>query len=499
MEHFDVLIVGAGISGIGAAVHLKTLCPGHHWAILEGRTELGGTWDLFRYPGVRSDSDMYTLGFSFRPWTEPRAIADGASILQYLKDTAREHNLYERLRFDHFVRRASWSSETARWTLTVERRTTGETLQMSCGFLLMCSGYYDYAQGHCPAFAGAEQFLGRIVHPQHWSPDVEYAGRRVIVIGSGATALTLVPALAKAAAHVTLLQRSPSYVLAVPAHDAWVAALGSVLGPELAARAARWRNILLSMYVFQLCRRLPALARKLLLDRTRRALGPDYDVESHFSPRYAPWDQRLCIAPDGDLFQVLRSGQASVVTDEIDTFTETGVSLRSGRQLAADLVVTATGLELQLLGNLELSVDGSRVDAAKSLSYRGVMFSGIPNLASCFGYTNASWTLRSELSARFVCRLLEYMARQGYQQCRPRQARESDGSLPLVDFSSGYVQRGLQRLPRQGSRAPWRVRQNYLWARLDSSWARFSDGHLEFSSLGAPTTLQQAAQEGELA
>jgi cation diffusion facilitator CzcD-associated flavoprotein CzcO len=498
MEHFDVLIVGAGISGIGAAVHLKTLCPGRRWAILEARAELGGTWDLFRYPGVRSDSDMYTLGFSFRPWTEPRAIVDGSSIQQYLKDTAREHGLYEALRFDHSVRRASWSSATARWTLTIERRTTGQTLQMSCGFLFMCTGYYDSARGHCPAFAGVEQFRGRVIHPQQWAPDVEYAGQRVVVIGSGATAVTLVPALAKTAAHVTLLQRSPSYVLTVPAHDAWVSALRSVLRPELVARLARWRNILLGVYVFQLCRRWPGLARKLLLRRTRRELGPDYDVESHFSPRYAPWDQRLCIAPDGDLFQVLRSGQASVVTDQIVTFTETGLSLQSGRQLAADLVVTATGLELQLMGNLEISVDGCRVDAAKSLSYRGVMFSGIPNLATCFGYTNASWTLRSELSARFVCRLLEYMARHGYQQCRPRQARESDGSLPLVDFSSGYVQRGLQRLPRQGTRAPWRVRQNYLWDRLDSSWTRWSDGSLEFSSPVAAASSGHAPREGQL-
>jgi cation diffusion facilitator CzcD-associated flavoprotein CzcO len=343
-----------------------------------------------------------------------------------------------------------------------------------------------------------ERFRGRIVHPQHWSTDLEYADQRVVVIGSGATALTMVPALAKTAAHVTLLQRSSSYVLAVPAHDAWVAALRSILGPERAASVARWRNILLGMFVFQLCRRLPGLARKLLVNRTRRELGPDYDVKSHFSPRYPPWDQRLCIAPDGDLFEVIRSGQASVVTDAIVTFTETGLSLESGRQLPADLVITATGLELQLMGSLEITVDGARIDAAKSISYRGVMFSGIPNLANCFGYTNASWTLRSELSARFVCRLLEYMARQGYQQCRPRHPRAGDGSQPLVDFSSGYVKRGIQRFPRQGSRAPWRVRQNYLWDRLDSCWTAFSDGSLEFSSLAAPRGSRHAAQEGQI-
>lgn len=498
MEHFDVLIVGAGISGIGAAVHLKALCPGRRWAILEARAELGGTWDLFRYPGVRSDSDMYTLGFSFRPWTEPRAIVDGASILQYLKDTAREHGLYQGLRFGHSVQRASWSSQRARWTVTVERRASGDSVQLTCNFLCMCTGYYDYAQGHCPAFAGLERFRGRIVHPQHWTEDVQVAGQRVVVIGSGATALTMVPALAKTAAHVTLLQRSPSYVLAVPARDAWVSALHGVFRPELVASLARWRNILLGMSVFQLCRRLPGLARKLILERARRALGPDYDVETHFSPRYAPWDQRLCIAPDGDLFRVIRSGQASVVTDQIVTFTETGLSLASGQQLAADLVVTATGLELRLMSDLELSVDGCRVDAAQSLSYRGVMFSGIPNLASCFGYTNASWTLRSELSARFVCRLLEYMTREGYQQCRPRASHEGDPSQPLIDFSSGYVQRGIHKFPRQGSRAPWRMRQNYLWDRLSSRWSGFSDGSLEFSSLGEARGPSPASQAGQL-
>jgi len=498
MEHLDVLIVGAGISGIGAAVHLKARCPGRRWAILEARDDLGGTWDLFRYPGVRSDSDMYTLGFSFRPWTEPRAIVDGASLLQYLKDTAREHGLYRALRFGHSVQKASWSSTTARWTVTVERRATGETVQLTCGFLCMCTGYYDYAQGHCPPFAGMDRFRGRVLHPQHWPSDVEYAGRRVVVIGSGATAVTLVPALAKEAAHVTLLQRSPSYVLAVPAHDAWVAALSSRLNPRIAASLARWRNILLGLYFFQLCRRLPGLARRLLLKATRRALGPDYDVEAHFSPHYPPWDQRLCIAPGGDLFAVIRSGQASVVTGNIVTFTETGLALASGQQVAADLIVTATGLELQLMGNLEITVDGARIDAAQSVSYRGVMFSGIPNLASCFGYTNASWTLRSELSARFVCRLLEHMERHGYRQCRPRYSRESGPLRPFVDFSSGYVKRGAHKFPGQGSSAPWRVPQNYLLDRLGSSWIRFSDGSLEFSSLGDARPSGHASREGQL-
>jgi len=497
MDHFDVLIVGAGISGICAAVHLKARCPRHRFAILEARQELGGTWSLFRYPGVRSDSDMYTFGFSFRPWTASRAIVDGASILQYLKDTARDHGLEDTMRFGHSVQRASWSSKTARWTVAVERRATQELVQVSCDFLYMCTGYYDYARGHCPEFTGSERFAGRIVHPQQWAPDVEYAGKRVVVIGSGATAMTLVPALAKTAAHVILLQRSPSYVLAVPGHDALVAALGRVVSARVAASVARWRNILLGMSIFQLCRRLPSLARRLILHGIRRELGRDYDLATHFSPRYPPWDQRLCIVPDGDLFAVLRSGQASVVTGEIQAFTETGLSLVSGQELPADVVVTATGIELQLMSNLEIMVDGNPVDASRSLSHRGVMFSGIPNLAISFGYTNASWTLRSELTASYVCRLLNYMARQGYQQCRPQLAQEGGARQPFVDFSSGYVQRGVQRFPGQGSRAPWRVSQNYLWDRLSSRFARFSDGSLAFSSINEAQAARPAAQEGQ--
>jgi monooxygenase len=497
VEHFDVLIVGAGISGICAAVQLKAHCPRHRFAILEARQELGGTWDLFRYPGVRSDSDMYTFGFSFRPWTASRAIADGAAILQYLKDTARAHGLHEAIRFGHALRRASWSSRTARWTVAVERGATREIVQVSCDFLYMCTGYYDYAHGHCPEFVGAEQFAGRIVHPQQWPQDVEYAGKRVVVIGSGATAMTLVPALAKSAAHVILLQRSPSYVLAVPSHDVLVASLGRVVGARFAASVARWRNILLSMAFFQLCRGLPRLARKLILHRTRRALGRDYDVETHFYPRYPPWDQRLCIVPDGDLFAAIRSGRASVVTGNIEAFTQTGLSLESGQHIPADVVVTATGIELQLMSNLEIMVDGNPVAASASLMHRGVMFSGIPNLAISFGYTNASWTLRSELTASYVCRLLDYMARRGYQQCRPTLSKQAGTRQPLVDFSSGYVQRGVQRFPGQGSRAPWRVRQNYLWDRISSRFARFSEGSLAFSSIHEERAASAASQESQ--
>jgi len=499
MEHLDVLIVGAGISGIAAAVHLRKECPDRRLAILEGRDALGGTWDLFRYPGVRSDSDMFTLGFSFRPWTDPQGIADGAAILQYLTDTAREHGLDEVIRFGLVVQRASWSSRTARWSVEVERRATGETVRLSCGFLYSCTGYYDYSKGYCPEFDGKERFSGHVVHPQRWTPDIDCAGKRVVVIGSGATAMTLVPALAQTAAHVTLLQRSPSYVLPVPVRDRLVARLRRVLPARSAARIVRWRNILLGLYFFHFCRSSPERARKYLMGLARRKLGPDYDVETHFRPRYDPWVQRLCIAPGGDIFKTIASGRASVVTDHVETFTETGLSLRSGMQLDADVIVTATGLELQLMGNVTLVVDGAEVDASRSMSYRGMMFSGIPNLASSFGYANASWTLRSELIARYVCRLLNYMKRKSYQQCRPRLPSKPGPRRPFVDFSSGYVRRGIDRMPAQGNRSPWLVSQNYLWDRLSLRWAGFADGSLEFSSEPARSEDGLARSESRLA
>ncbi len=491
MEHLDVLVVGAGISGIGAAVHLRARCPELRLAILEARTELGGTWQLFRYPGVRSDSDMYTFGFSFRPWTAPRAVADGATILQYLKDTAHEHGLYERLRFGHTVRRASWSSQTCRWTVTVER-AGGGTVQLSCGFLYMCTGYYDPARGYRPELAGAERFLGQIVHPQHWPPELAYAGKRVVVIGSGATAVSLVPALAQSAAHVTLLQRSPSYVLALSSREPLVAALGS---NQLSAALVRWRNILIGQLVFQLCRRAPRLARRAILQRARRALGESCDVDVHFSPRYQPWRQRLCIAPDGDLFRAIRSGRASVVTGSVTSFTPSGLVLADGSQLPAELVVTATGFELQLMSNLELVIDAVPCAAAQSLSYRGLMFSGIPNLVASFGYSNASWTLRSELTARYVCRLLQHMKRHGYRKCVPVLRADAGPLRPFVDLSSSYVQRGAHRFPRQGSRGPWRVSQSYLLDWLRFRWASFSE--LEFSAAPSPAAQSPGAPQGQ--
>jgi cation diffusion facilitator CzcD-associated flavoprotein CzcO len=478
-EHFDVLVIGAGISGIGAGYHLQTRCPSRSYAILEGREDLGGTWDLFRYPGIRSDSDMHTLGFSFRPWEEQKAIADGPSILRYLRETAREHGIDRHIRFSHTVTAASWSSEQARWTVEARREDTGETVRFTCEFLFACCGYYDYERGYTPELPGLERFAGRVVHPQHWSDDVEYAGRRVVVIGSGATAVTLVPELAAEAAHVTMLQRTPTYVLAAPSEDPLANALRRRLPSHAAYAVTRWKNVLVGQLLYAFSRRAPRQMRALLKRGARRALGPEFDVETHFDPPYDPWDQRLCLAPDGDLFEVLRSGRASVVTDHIDTFTERGIRLRSGRELEADLVVTATGLRVRFLGGIELTVDGERVRPADTLSYKAMMFSDVPNLAMAFGYTNASWTLKADLTAEYVCRILNHMERHGYRRCVPRRTDSDVSEEPFVDLTSGYIRRALPYLPKQGSKAPWRVHQNYLLDRLTFRFSPVDDGVLE--------------------
>ncbi|HEX3141952.1 MAG TPA: NAD(P)/FAD-dependent oxidoreductase [Rhizobacter sp.] len=479
-EHVDVLIVGAGLSGIGAGYHLQADCPGRSYLILEGRDCIGGTWDLFRYPGVRSDSDMYTLGYSFRPWTNARAIADGPTILDYVRDTAREAGIERHIRFGHRVKSAGWSSADAKWTVDVQRQPSGETLQFSCNFLFLCSGYYSYEAGYTPEFPGIERFAGRVVHPQKWSPDIAYAGQRVVVIGSGATAVTLVPAMAKEAAHVTMLQRSPIYVVARPAEDRIANGLRRWLPAQLAYRITRWKNVLLGMYFYRLCKRRPDFVKQMILKGVQAALGPGYDVAKHFTPRYKPWDQRLCLVPDGDLFAAIQSGRASVVTDEIESFTDRGIRLRSGEELAADLVVTATGLKLNVLGDMQLSVDGRPVEPAKTISYKGMMYSDVPNLASSFGYTNASWTLKCDLTCEYVCRLLNHMERHGYRQCTPRNNDPTVTPQPWIDFSSGYVQRALAQLPKQGSKAPWRLYQNYARDLLSLRFGKVDDGVMEF-------------------
>jgi cation diffusion facilitator CzcD-associated flavoprotein CzcO len=478
-EPLDVLIVGAGLSGICAAYYMQTRCPAKRYTILEARQALGGTWDLFRYPGVRSDSDMYTLGYSFRPWRNPKAIADGPAIRRYLRATAAAYGIDRQIRFGHRVRRATWSSTEALWTVEAERGPDHEIVRFTCHFLYMCTGYYDYAQGYTPDWPGVAQFAGRLVHPQQWPPDLDYTGKRVIVIGSGATAVTLVPALAQQAAHVTMLQRSPTYIVALPSQDAVATWLRRHLPAKPAYTLARWKAILFGMYFYTLARRQPAATKRAIVRLVRRHLGPDYDVATHFTPRYNPWDQRLCLVPDADLFTAINAGRVSVVTDQIATFTATGLRLCSGADLPADVIVTATGLNLKLLSGVSLVVDGVPVDLAKTLSYKGMMYSDVPNLASAFGYTNASWTQKCELTAQYVCRLLHYMDRHGYRQCTPRR----DPTIteePALNFTSGYVQRALATLPHQGSRPPWKLYQNYLLDFLTLRFGALNDGTMEF-------------------
>ncbi|HZB55157.1 MAG TPA: NAD(P)/FAD-dependent oxidoreductase [Reyranella sp.] len=480
-EYLDVLIVGAGLSGIGAAWHLQDKCPGKSYAILEARETSGGTWDLFRYPGIRSDSDMYTLGYSFRPWKDARAIADGPSILSYIREVASDHGIDARIRYGHRVVAASWSTPQARWTVEIEQGPEKRKITISCGFLWMCSGYYDYSGGYTPDFPGIERFGGRVVHPQKWTEDIDYKGKKVVVIGSGATAVTLVPAMAPEAAHVTMLQRSPTYVVARPAEDSIANRLRRRLPIALAYGLTRWKNVLLGMYFYQLCKRRPDRAKALILKGVRYFLGPDYDIEKHFTPRYNPWDQRLCLVPDADLFRAIRAKQVSVVTDQIESFTETGIRLKSGSELEADLVVTATGLALQLLGGMTVQVDGKAINPADTLAYKGMMYSDMPNFAVVSGYTNASWTLKADLVCEYVCRLLNHMQKNGLRQCTPRLDDPDMERLPWVDFSSGYIQRAADKFPKQGARRPWRLHQNYAMDLMSLRYGSVRDKAMVFS------------------
>jgi len=460
-EHFDVLIVGAGLSGVGAGCHVTSRCPGKTFAILEARDAMGGTWDLFRYPGIRSDSDMFTLGYSFRPWKEAKAIADGPAIRKYINQTASEYGVDEKIRYHHRAIRAEWSSEDALWTVDAERTDTGQTAQFTCKFLFPCTGYYRYDEGYAPAFDGTERFAGQIIHPQHWPEDLDYEGKRVVVIGSGATAVTLVPAMADRAEHVTMLQRSPSYIVSLPAEDPIAKIALRVFPNRFAYAFLRWKNALLTQASFQLSRRAPKAMRAIFLRAVEKRLPEGYDIHPHFNPRYGPWTQRVCLVPDGDLFDVLASGDASIVTDGIEAFTETGLKLMSGEELEADLVITATGLNLLAMGGLELAVDGEQIDVSETVGYKGMMFSGIPNLAIALGYTNASWTLKCDLICEYVCRLLNHMDEHGYHQCTPRRPDASVEIQPFIDLTSGYVLRAIDQFPKQGSRPPWRMFQNY--------------------------------------
>lgn len=478
----DVLIVGAGLSGIGAARHLQQRCPGKTFALLEGRAALGGTWDLFRYPGIRSDSDMHTLGYSFKPWTAAKAIADGPSILNYIRSAAEETGVTQHIRYRHMVKRAAWSSADALWTVECEQQLDDgvkTAVQIQARFLYLCSGYYSYAEGHAPEFAGQADFQGQVVHPQFWPEKLDYANKQVVVIGSGATAVTLVPSMADTAAHVTMLQRSPTYVISRPAEDGLAQRLQRLLPDRLAYALTRWKNVGLGMFFFQLARRRPNKVKQVLVHLAKKQAGGQVDA-AHFTPKYKPWDQRVCVVPDGDLFRQLRAGKASVVTDTVDHFTPTGIKLHSGKELKADIVVTATGLKLNALGDIAVTVDGRACNANQTLVYRGMMLSDVPNLAMAFGYTNASWTLKADLTAERVCRLLNHMDAQGLRTAVARPGNDVEPQ-PFLDFSSGYVQRAASLLPKQGSRRPWQVYQNYLLDMLSIRYSRIADGVVQFS------------------
>jgi cation diffusion facilitator CzcD-associated flavoprotein CzcO len=480
-EHVDVLIVGAGLSGIGAACHIQANCPGKSFAILEARDAIGGTWDLFRYPGIRSDSDMYTLGYSFRPWKDAKSIADGPSILSYINETASEHGVVEKIRFNHRVVRAQWSTTDARWTVETERTDTGETVRFTCGFISMCTGYYRYDEGYTPDFEGIDRFDGTIVHPQHWPEDLDYSGKRVVVIGSGATAVTLVPAMAKDAEHVTMLQRSPTYIVSLPAEDPIANFLRRRLPAKVAYAIVRWKNVLMTTGFYQLSRRAPNFVKKLLRRGVEKQLPAGYDIDTHFKPRYNPWDQRVCLVPDGDLFQALSRGDASIVTDRIEKFTQKGLKLESGAELEADIVVTATGLQLLPIGGLDVTVDGKQIDFSKTVGYKGMMFSDVPNLAVSLGYTNASWTLKCDLTCEYMCRLLNYMDEHGYRQATPR-VDPSMPTQPIIDLMSGYVLRSIDAFPKQGMNTPWRLHQNYARDIVMLRRGSIADAGMEFSN-----------------
>jgi monooxygenase len=493
IEHFDVLIVGAGLSGIGAGVYLQKNCPGKTYAILEARDRMGGTWDLFKYPGIRTDSDMYTLGYGFKPWTGKKVMADGADILGYIRETAQEHNIESKVRYRHTVKRLSWSSTDAKWTVEVERGD-GQPARFTCNFLYCCAGYYRYDAGYLPDFPGIDRFKGQLVHPQKWPEGLDYSGKRVVVIGSGATAVTLIPSMTDNAAHVTMLQRSPTYIISRPVHDGVALALRRFLPEMVAYKIARWKNVLLTQLFYIVSRRAPNFIRKLLLAGVRQGLGPSYDVNTHFNPRYNPWDQRVCAVPGGDLFKAIRKGKASVVTDHIETFTDKGIKLKSGQELEADIIITATGLRMQLFGGMEATVDGRAVDPSQHMIYKGMMVNDVPNMAMATGYTNASWSLKCGLVSEYVCRLINHMDKHGYRQCTPRRNDPTVQEEPLLDLSSGYVQRAAGDLPKGGSKAPWKMYQNYALDIFTMHFGALDDGAMEFSSPGVPDNVGEISK-----
>ncbi len=479
-EFMDVLIIGAGLSGIGAACQLRRKCPNHNFTILESRAASGGTWDLFRYPGIRSDSDMYTFSYGFKPWRDKSAIADGAKILNYIRETAAEYELERHIRYQHKVISAEWSTDDHRWLVSAVRGDSGEQVTISCKFVFSCSGYYDYEQGYTPEFVGVDDFKGEVIHTQHWPEQLDYRNKRVVVIGSGATAVTLVPTMSKDTASLTMLQRSPTYIAAVPSEDPTAEKLRKWLPIDWASRLIRWRRVLFQIYLYQISRRRPKDLRHYLLGQVREQLGPDYDVDRHFTPTYNPWDQRLCAIPDGDMFTAIREGRAEVVTDHIERFNDQGIQLKSGKQLDADIVILATGLNLKFAGGVRYSIDSKSIDFSQRFIYRGMMFSDVPNMAFTTGYTNSSWTLKADLTGNYVCRLLNKMSRSGHKQVMPRLHGRLN-EMPLLDFDAGYVKRAIGQLPKQGDRLPWKNYQDYIRDFISLRLGRLRDKELEFS------------------
>jgi cation diffusion facilitator CzcD-associated flavoprotein CzcO len=482
-NHFNVIVVGAGISGIGAGYYLQKKCPNKSFVILEGRDNIGGTWDLFRYPGIRSDSDMNTMGFRFKPWMGVKSIADGPSILSYLHETVKENDLNKKIHFNQWVNEASWSSRDSQWTVQVENKKTQELQDFTCDFLFLCGGYYNYEEGYTPHFAGRENFLGQIIHPQKWPKNLDYKNKKVVVIGSGATAVTIIPTMAEEAAHVTMLQRSPTYFLSAPDEDPVGNFLRKFISSKLTYKLVRWKNIRFQWWFFQKCRKFPKKVKEFLIKQVREELGPNYDIETHFTPKYNPWEQRMCLVPNGDFFNAINAGKASVITDHIDRFTKKGIKLKSGGEVEADLIVTATGLNLEVCNGIKLEVDNNEVDISKTMTYKGMMFSDVPNLVATFGYTNASWTLRADLTSEYVCRLLNFMDKKRYANCCPRTAEHVEPDGDWLDFTSGYVKRSMHKFPKQGSRDPWRNTQNFPKDVLAIRWGNIDNKELKFTSL----------------
>ncbi len=480
MNHYDIIIIGAGLSGIGAACHFSMNCPDKSYVLFEGRNNIGGTWDLFKYPGIRSDSDMHTFSFKFKPWTYNKTISDASTIMQYLQETVDEYKIKEKIKFNHFMTEISWSSEDNKWTIKGTDNSKNEPVISTCNFIMLCTGYYDYEKGYTPDFKGLESYKGQFIHPQKWTDDINYENKEVIVIGSGATAVTLIPTMAKKTKHITMLQRSPTYILSRPLHDPFAKFVHKIMPNKMAHFFSRWKNILLSMYLYRASKKNPDAVRKFIKGQAKKVLGPDYDVDTHFNPKYNPWDERLCAIPDNDLFNTIKENKCTVITDHIETFTEEGIKLKSGKELKADLIVSATGLNIKIAGGMEITVDGKKMELGKLINYKGLMLQDIPNLVAIIGYTNASWTLKADLVCEYTCRLLKHMDKNGYSSCAPSLKGEDTEMSPVIDFTSGYIQRGMAKMPKQGKEFPWRLHQSYVKDMVNLKYKKIDDRYLVF-------------------